>query len=133
LNATRFAIQLSEQGRLPDVVVRAGIRRLLARRLDDLEAGDTEGQAARIEAFVRDMANAPVAPLPALANAQHYELPPAFFAAVLGPRRKYSGCLWSPGVTTLAAAEDAALAARARGQDSPTASGFSSSAAGGAR
>ena len=111
MNATRFAIHLSEQGRLPDVVIRAGIRRLLARRLDVLEADDAEGQAARIEAFVRDMADAPVAPLPALANAQHYELPPAFFAAVLGPRRKYSGCLWSPGVTTLAAAEEAALAA----------------------
>jgi cyclopropane-fatty-acyl-phospholipid synthase len=111
VNATRFAIHLSEHGRLPDVVVRAGIRRLLARRLDELTAGGAEDQAARIEAFVREMATAPIAPLPALANAQHYELPPAFFAAVLGPRRKYSACLWAPGVTTLAEAEDAALAA----------------------
>ena len=90
MNATRFAIHLSEQGRLPDVVVRAGIRRLLARRLDDLAAGDAEGQAVRIEAFVRAMADAPVAPLPALANAVTDALAPlgvAVDALPLSPDR----------------------------------------------
>ncbi len=109
MNATRLAIHLSEHGHLPDVAVRAGIRRLLGRRLADLATGGIAAQAVRIEAFVADMARAEIAPLPHLANAQHYELPAEFFAAVLGPRRKYSACLWEAGVATLAGAEDAAL------------------------
>ena len=43
------------------------------------------------------------------ANAQHYELPPAFFALILGPRRKYSCCLYD-GRRHLAEAEERALA-----------------------
>jgi cyclopropane-fatty-acyl-phospholipid synthase len=43
------------------------------------------------------------------ANAQHYELPAAFFSLVLGPRRKYSSCLYASPATTLAEAEIAAL------------------------
>jgi len=53
---------------------------------------------------------APIAPLPELANAQHYEVPAAFFAAVLGPQRKYSCCHWPEGVDDLAEAEASALA-----------------------
>ena len=44
------------------------------------------------------------------ANEQHYELPPEFFELVLGPRLKYSSCLWPAGVETLAEAEEAMLA-----------------------
>src|SRR5581483_2080271 len=43
-------------------------------------------------------------------NEQHYEVPPEFFRLVLGPRLKYSSCLWPAGVETLAAAEEAMLA-----------------------
>jgi cyclopropane-fatty-acyl-phospholipid synthase len=43
------------------------------------------------------------------ANAQHYEIPAEFFTLVLGPRRKYSCCLYEDGVDTLAAAEVRAL------------------------
>jgi cyclopropane-fatty-acyl-phospholipid synthase len=50
-----------------------------------------------------------IAEFTAAANTQHYELPPEFFAEVLGPRRKYSSCLYQPG-DTLAQAEDRALA-----------------------
>ena len=45
------------------------------------------------------------------ANEQHYELPPAFFGAVLGRHRKYSSCWWPEGVTDLDGAEAAALQA----------------------
>ena len=44
----------------------------------------------------------------AAANAQHYELPPAFFHLILGPRLKYSCCLYD-GAATLADAEECAL------------------------
>jgi cyclopropane-fatty-acyl-phospholipid synthase len=47
--------------------------------------------------------------LPEKANEQHYEVPAAFFGAVLGSHRKYSSCLWSHGVATLSQAETAAL------------------------
>ena len=47
--------------------------------------------------------------MPHKANEQHYEVPPAFFDAVLGHRRKYSSCFWPAGVDNLDDAEDAAL------------------------
>lgn len=43
------------------------------------------------------------------ANRQHYEVPPAFFELVLGPRLKYSCCHWPEGVDTLDEAEEAML------------------------
>jgi len=55
------------------------------------------------------MTNAPIALVPEKANEQHYELPPEFFAAILGPQRKYSCCYWPPEVQTLEHAEIAAL------------------------
>ena len=51
----------------------------------------------------------PIAPLPEKANEQHYELPPEFFTAVLGPHRKYSSCFWRTETASLAEAEAAAL------------------------
>lgn len=109
MSVTKLAIRLSEQGRLPDEVIRTGIRRLLQRRLAEIEAGDSEAQAERIERFVATMDEADIAPLPHLANTQHYEVPPEFFTHVLGPRRKYSCCYWAPGCASLAEAEEAAL------------------------
>jgi cyclopropane-fatty-acyl-phospholipid synthase len=45
-----------------------------------------------------------------LANAQHYELPPAFFQHCLGPRLKYSCCYFEQADMPLAQAEEAMLA-----------------------
>jgi cyclopropane-fatty-acyl-phospholipid synthase len=107
----RAVIAAMERGRLPDSLIRAGIRRLIRRRLHSETRGDARERQARREAFIAAMDAAPIAPLPQAANAQHYEVPPAFFEAALGPRLKYSSCLWPPEVKTLAAAEQAALAA----------------------
>ncbi|APZ42849.1 SAM-dependent methyltransferase [Acidihalobacter ferrooxydans] len=107
--ATRLAIGWVEQGLVPDTVIRQGIRRLLATRLREIEAADPERSAAQTERIVAAMHASPIAALPELANEQHYEVPAAFFAEALGPRRKYSACLWSEGIDDLAAAEDAAL------------------------
>ncbi len=111
-------IRWVEAGRVPDVIVRAGIRQLLAQRAREAGAGDA-ALAAEIEArFVAAMRGAPVAFLTDKANEQHYEVPAAFFTRVLGPRRKYSSCFWGlPGalgapdgtVDTLEAAELSAL------------------------
>ena len=91
--ASNLALQWTEKGMLPDAVVRAGIRRLLRQRLDEIGADDAARGAALSEAFVAALRDAPVALLTDKANEQHYELPPAFFGAVLGPHRKYSSLL----------------------------------------
>ncbi len=107
--AVRRALDWVEQGRLPDAVVRGGIRALLRSRLAALQVTDAEAAAAQTERFIARMGMAAVAPLPALANEQHYELPPEFFGAVLGPQRKYSCCLFEDGAYSLEQAESAAL------------------------
>ena len=103
------AIGLVEQGVVPDPITRAGIRRLLRQRLRELQPGDCETTATRVETFIEMMDASPVALLPDKANEQHYEVPAEFFAEVLGPRAKYSCCYWGPGQRDLAAAEERAL------------------------
>jgi cyclopropane-fatty-acyl-phospholipid synthase len=105
-----LALQFAERGLLPDVALRLGIRHLLRQRLQELRHGDSETAAALTQQFITRLRDAPLALLPDKANEQHYELPPALFEAMLGPRRKYSSCWWPEGVDTLERAEEAALA-----------------------
>jgi len=103
-------IDLMEQGLLPDTVIRRGIRRLLQKRLRDEYHGDTEVERLRQRDFFTLLRNSPLAVETAAANDQHYELPPAFFSLVLGPRRKYSSCMYPIGVNGIASAEEVMLA-----------------------
>ena len=98
------ALALVERGLVPDALVRAGIRRLLRRRIRD------ESRRERPDDFVEELRRSPVAVEVRAANEQHYEVAPAFFEAVLGPRLKYSACLFAGGAADLAAAEEAMLA-----------------------
>jgi cyclopropane-fatty-acyl-phospholipid synthase len=95
--------RLAEIAPVPDLFVTAGMRRLISTRERLLEGQDTEA------AFAAEMPAHAIAEHAAAANQQHYELPPEFFAQVLGPRRKYSSCLYAPGAETLAQAEEMAL------------------------
>ncbi|MDE2342572.1 MAG: class I SAM-dependent methyltransferase [Betaproteobacteria bacterium] len=104
------ALNWVELGRVPDGVVRLGIRRLLAKRLVEIHADDAAGSASQTLQVMQAMEASPVALLPELANAQHYEVPADFFSLMLGPCRKYSACLWQPGRDSLESAEHAALA-----------------------
>lgn len=109
-----------ERGLVPDVLVRRKIRELLRRRLAEERAGDAEAALEREERLVAEMRESPIALATAEANEQHDEVPPAFFELVLGAHRNDSSGLWSEGVTTLDAAEEAMLAltcARARLED----------------
>ncbi|WP_326532760.1 SAM-dependent methyltransferase [Pseudorhodoferax sp.] len=108
--SSAIALRWAEQGRLPDRVLRSGIRHLLRQRLAELHSGDAEAGARLTQDFLAQMRTAELAPLPEKANEQHYELPAALFAGVLGPHRKYSSCHWGPGVQSLQEAEAAALA-----------------------
>jgi len=113
-DSTAVAVNWVEQGLVPDRVIRLGIRRLLKARLVELKSGDAVAVAELTQAFADALRNAPLALLPEKANEQHYEVPAAFFGAVLGSHRKYSSCFWGEGesaVHTLAQAEAAALQA----------------------
>lgn len=107
-------IELMEMGILPDAVIRRGIRRLLQIRLRDEYHGDTEVERLRQREFFTLLRNSPLAVETRSANDQHYELPPAFFSLILGPRRKYSSCLYPIGVNSLAVAEETMLAETCR-------------------
>ena len=108
--ATHRAIGWVEQGLIPDAVVRAAIRRLCEQRLREIGADDCERAATDTEAFIAAMDAAELAPLPHLANEQHYEVPADFFRLALGPHLKYSSAWWPDGTPTLEAAEARALA-----------------------
>jgi cyclopropane-fatty-acyl-phospholipid synthase len=88
---------LAERGLVPDPLVRLGIRRLLRRRLRDQVPASAEESCRRNQAFRDSLRHGPLALVPELANEQHYELAPAFFEQVLGPRLKYSCCLFEDG------------------------------------
>jgi cyclopropane-fatty-acyl-phospholipid synthase len=95
---------------ISDSVLRIGSRwGARARERRELRGG-VSAQDQRLTELLARMRTGPIAEVPEKANEQHYELPPEFFERILGPRRKYSGCLWEPGVTTLAEAEERMLA-----------------------
>jgi cyclopropane-fatty-acyl-phospholipid synthase len=98
--------RLIETGRVPDPLLRAGIRATCAARL----RGERRRGAEAKQAFVERLRGSAIAEQVDKPNEQHYEVPPEFFQLVLGPRLKYSACLWPDGVETLAAAEEAMLA-----------------------
>lgn len=102
-------IRLADQGKLPDALIRLGIRFLDFRRLSAERGGGTEQQMARKQRLIQQLRESPIAVQTDKANAQHYELPPAFFGHVLGRHRKYSGCFWPEGVDSLDQAEARAL------------------------
>lgn len=100
---------LLDRGLLPDLVVRAGIRRNIRERLWQQHAADLDPERERFAATLEWAKEQPLAIATDAANAQHYALPPEFFALVLGPRLKYSCAWWPAGVSSLEAAEDAML------------------------
>ena len=104
-----FLIQLMERGVLPDAVIRLGIRRMLAKRLAEIDHGDGDVNWERQHAFMTVLAGGPLAVATEDANRQHYELPPEFFELVLGPRRKYSCCLYPAATNDIASAEEQML------------------------
>ena len=117
--ANSLAVRVLETGLVPDALIRAGIRRELRARLKDERSGGSEAGAARYAALVASLKSSPIAIETAAANEQHYELPSAFFDAVLGPHRKYSCAYYAlaqPGAAepiaggaTLGEAEEAML------------------------
>ena len=81
-----------------------------------------QAPAGFADAFAEHLRRSPIAEQVEKANEQHYEVPAEFFRLVLGPRLKYSACLWPEGTETLGAgrggdARPDVRAGRRRGRD----------------
>jgi cyclopropane-fatty-acyl-phospholipid synthase len=106
--------RIVDSGRVPEPVLRAGIRAMCALRLYQ----ERRRPPGYRDALIAELRRSEIAIAPEAANAQHYEVPAAFFARVLGPHLKYSCAYWpaeaeteaETGVGALGAAEAAMLA-----------------------
>src|SRR5258708_25468289 len=67
-----------ERDLVPDWIIRAGIRRLVAARLREESAGGVEAQGERLARFIAQLRSSPIAIDTAAANQQHYEVPAEF-------------------------------------------------------
>lgn len=83
-------IDLAEQGKLPDPLIRFGIRRLCQQRLVDEYCNDPETQQRRYQSLIDKLHASPIAIATDTANEQHYEVPTEFYQRALGKRLKYS-------------------------------------------
>jgi len=106
MSAVASVITAFEGAPLPDRIRRAAVSLLVSGARKSL--ADTPAGADA--AFALDMTRRPIAEHTKAANDQHYELPDGFFQRVLGPRMKYSSCLYPTGKETLAEAERLPLA-----------------------
>ena len=101
---------LLETNLVPDVLIRVGIRRLLASTLREKSHPGVEAQRAALLEYVADLKKRGIAEQTQAANEQHYEVPTRFYQLCLGRRLKYSSGLWDNSVTTLDEAEERMLA-----------------------
>lgn len=109
-SVSQLAFDLTEQGIMPDIVLRRGIRLLLKQRLKEISSSDVEMMADLQSQFIQQMNESAIALVPEKANEQHYEVPAEFYSRTLGARKKYSSAYWPEGVTTLNEAEKQGLA-----------------------
>lgn len=96
---------LVEKDKLPDFLIRAGIRKLLKQRLKDEDKGNTEAQQAHLMALIDELKASPIAVNTVDANQQHYEVPTEFYTYCLGKHLKYSCGYWKDGVTDIDTSE----------------------------
>ncbi|KJZ75511.1 hypothetical protein HIM_04974 [Hirsutella minnesotensis 3608] len=96
-------------GYLPHALIRVGIRRQLHERLLGIRSTSLS-EAVEVKAgFIERLRKQPIAIETGTANKQHYEVGTGILAACLGPRMKYSCCLYPEGNESLAEAEEAML------------------------
>lgn len=96
---------LLEKNKIPDILIRKGIRNLLKQRLDQENKGNTETQHTHFMKLVEELKNSPIAVNTVDANEQHYEVPTKFYQYCLGKHLKYSSGYWKDGVTDIDTSE----------------------------
>lgn len=108
--AATWTDTLLDNGYLPHAVIRVGIRQQLAQRINLIASTSLADAYARKMSYVSQLRTRPIAIHTATANEQHYEVGTPVLAGMLGPRMKYSACLYAPtGKESLAQAEVAML------------------------
>ncbi|MDO9187171.1 MAG: class I SAM-dependent methyltransferase [Bacteroidia bacterium] len=96
---------LLEKNKIPDILIRKGIRSLLKQRLNQENKGNTETQQTHIMKLIEELKNSPIALNTVDANEQHYEVPTKFYQYCLGKHLKYSSGYWKDGVTDIDTSE----------------------------
>jgi cyclopropane-fatty-acyl-phospholipid synthase len=96
---------LLEKNRIPDFLIRKGIRDLLRARLAQEKQDTPEEQQAHLMRLIEVLKASPIAVNTIDANEQHYEVPTEFYQYCLGPHLKYSSGYWKPGVTDIETSE----------------------------
>ena len=76
--------KLIEQNRVPDFLLRKGIRKLLKQRLKDENKGGVQAQQQHLMLLIDQLKASLVAVNTADANQQHYEVPTQFYQYCLG-------------------------------------------------
>ncbi|TPX30991.1 hypothetical protein SmJEL517_g05570 [Synchytrium microbalum] len=109
MDLTSLAEPAIDRGLLPDILLRRGIRHLLATRAQELDGLSVEDQDERKMQVVASLRKSEIAIRTDAANEQHYEVPTDFFIHSLGPNLKYSCALFKSSTTTLEQAEIAML------------------------
>ena len=109
MSITNFLIDLAERGLVPDFMIRAGIRNLCKKRLQQCRSDNCEANSELAEKYIADSDASPMAVLTEKANEQHYEVPAEFYRHALGKNLKYSSCYYEEKNKSLHEAEDRAL------------------------
>jgi cyclopropane-fatty-acyl-phospholipid synthase len=101
-----FYDKLLEKDRIPDSLIRVGIRKLLAQRLKDERKANVELQQAHLMTLIDELKASPIAMNTDEANEQHYEVPTEFYKYCLGKNLKYSSGYWKEGITDIDTSEE---------------------------
>ncbi|KAK4501997.1 hypothetical protein PRZ48_007808 [Zasmidium cellare] len=96
-------------GYLPEFVLRRGIQGQLQQRINLIKSTSLADSYETKMKYVELLRSRPIAIETATANEQHYEVGTGVLTTMLGPRMKYSSCLYPKGTETLAQAEIAML------------------------
>lgn len=102
-------ISLAEHGKIPDFLVRFGIRQLCLKRLQQEHINNPELQQQRYQTLINELRQSPIAIETSAANEQHYEVPTDFYLSSLGNRLKYSCAYYETADSSLDQAEEAML------------------------
>ncbi|MCJ1476845.1 hypothetical protein MMC13_005514 [Lambiella insularis] len=100
---------LLDGGYLPQSVIRIGIRRQLRDRISIIHTTSLDKSYHTKMQYIKSLRTRPMAIQTKTANDQHYEVGTGVLQACLGPRMKYSCCLYPTGKETLGQAEVAML------------------------
>jgi cyclopropane-fatty-acyl-phospholipid synthase len=97
---------LLEKNKVPEFLIRIGIRNLLKQRLRDEDKGSADAQEKHLMQLIDELKASPIAIHTAEANEQHYEVPTEFYKYCLGKNLKYSSGYWNKTVRDIDTSEE---------------------------